>query len=214
MIQNKQLLFIFLPAIAVVGFAFFVRVIQYEPLYPKETANTNEPATFQVPIHPSDPILGDKKASVTVIAFEDFSCESCKAEQAILDELLRLYPKKLKVILKGVPASHFPFDTRMAHEYAYCANQQGKFNEFMHMAFVNSENLSPETVQTIATQIPLNDKKLTACLESGEAQQYVAYNEQIATALNVQAVPAMFIDNSQVNPPGTVEGWQELLGIQ
>ncbi len=213
MIRTRQLLFVFVPALLVVGFAFFVRVIQYEPLYPKEPAAATSDTTFQIPIYPQDPIWGDKKAAKTVILFADFSCEACKDEDVLLEKLLAEYPKKIKVIWKGIPTARFPFDTQLAHEYAYCAQEQGKFIPFKQFAFANQDSLSNEILAEISKQIPLDEKKLTACLESGEAAAFIEQNNTLATVLNIQAVPIAFIDNQQVNIPSTLDGWKTLLGL-
>ncbi len=213
MIRTRQLFLVFIPALLVVGFAFFVRILQYEPLYPKQTAQEEQDQTFQIPISPNDPILGDKKAAETTILFADYSCEACKAEDALLEQVLAEYPKKVKIIWKGIPSAHFPYDTQLAHEYGYCADRQGKFLDFKRYAFANFETLSKEIVEEIGRQIPLDARKLATCLESGEAAAFVEQTEALAGALNIQAVPIVFIDNQQINPPTTLEGWEALLGL-
>ena len=214
MLKTKHILFIFLPAVAIAAFALFIRLVQYEPLFPKEEETTSEaPETTQIPIFPDDPILGDKKAGMTLIAFEDLGCAACAEQDELFTQLLEKYPSKIKIIWKPLPVTFVPFSTSKAHEYAYCANKQKKFDKFKTLAFTNRLNLSPETLQNIGTQIELNQEKLTACLESGEAAAYTKMAEELGRALNIQSVPTIFLENMQIDHPTTVEGWETLLQL-
>lgn len=215
MIRTKQLFLIFIPAILIATFVFFIRVAQYEPLYPKKTnaEQSNETSDFQIPVTAQDPVIGYKPAPRALVAFEDFGCEGCKAQDAVLTELLQKHPKQIKIVWKGLPVTRFPFDTRLAHQYAVCAHMQGKWLAFKQYAFANSENLSPSVVNTIAKTIGLDAKKLTQCLSSGAAESAVQQVEQLATTLNIQAVPTIFWNNKQINPPQSVEAWEALLHL-
>jgi protein-disulfide isomerase len=214
MLNTKKLLTVFVPAIALVAFALFIRVLQYEPLFPKEEnnpADTN--GQFVIPIFPNDPILGDKKAPTTIIAFEDFSCPSCKQQSALLDTLLETYPGKFKIIWKGLPVSEYPYSSKLAHTYGYCAHAQEKFNEFRQLAFANSDNLSESILQKISESLDINTNKFSECLSSTNPQSYFANVEGVATILNIQSVPTFFIDNKQITTPKTETDWETILGL-
>ncbi|MEK7084106.1 MAG: thioredoxin domain-containing protein, partial [Patescibacteria group bacterium] len=127
MLKTRHIIFIFLPAILIAGFALFIQIVQYRSANEAENPET---ASIQIPVFPDDPILGDKKAGITVIAFEDFGCPGCKDQSDIFNELLDKYPGKIKIIWKGLPVTRFPFSTRRTNEYAFCANRQGKFSAF------------------------------------------------------------------------------------
>src|SRR3989338_2888177 len=170
--STKKLILIFLPFIILAAFALFIRIVQYEPLFPKIT-EMGDKTVLQVPIYPEDPITGDKKAAVTIIAFEDFACENCKLESELLSTILKEHPNSIKIIWKILPITRFPIDSTLSAQYAYCANQQGKFDIFKSYAFENGTNLSEEVLQTIVTQIKLDDKKLNTCLEAAEGAPYL-----------------------------------------
>lgn len=214
MLKTKHLFIIFIPAILIVCFALFIRIVQYEPLVPEDkSADKQNEDLSLIPIFPDDPIIGNKKAATTIIAFEDFGCEACKTQTFIFDKLLEKYPDKIKIIWKGLPVTQFPHPTETAHQYAYCANEQNKFVEFEKFAFTNSDNLSAQIISKIAEEIGLNEKALTKCLESGTADAYIEKVKQLALILNVQAVPAIFIDNKQIQPPQLIEEWETILRL-
>ena len=211
--KTKTLILIFIPALLIAGFALFIRVIQYEPLYPKVSSIKNNNNNFTIPIYPEDPIIGNKKAPLTIIAFEDFACPGCRLQFTLLEKLLEKHPSKLKIIWKGLPVSQFPQPSETAHNYAFCANEQEKFTEFYKFAFTNNTNLSEEVLNIIIGQIDLNQKKFDTCLESNRAQIHIDKTEQLGMVLNIQAVPTVFIKNKQVESPTTLEGWETLLKL-
>lgn len=213
MMKHKHIYLLFIPAVLVVIILFGVRIFQYQPLIPDSSAYENQNKDFQIPIYPDDPVLGNPRASKTVIAFEDYGCEGCKVQDMLLTQLLDKHGDKIKIIWKGLPVTHFPQPSRQAHLYGYCANQQGKFVQFKQLAFNNYLNLSEETLTKITEDIELNQKTLQACLNAPGTTEYIDKTEQIATILQIQAVPAIFINNQQVNSPATLSGWEAMLGL-
>jgi len=216
MLKTKHLAIAFVPAIVLVIGGLTWRIIQYEPLYPEipPQAEAIDTRAELVPIHHSDPVIGDANAPITIIAFEDFGCPACRQQMAILDQLIAKYPSKIRVIWKGISVVRFPYSTRTTHEYAYCAAQQGHFGTFKALAFANSDNLSKSTVDDIVNSIDgLKQKKFTECLSSGDALVYMVDVERLGRALNIQEVPTVFLDNRQIEAPQILEGWETLLEL-
>ncbi|OIO20519.1 MAG: hypothetical protein AUJ23_00160 [Candidatus Magasanikbacteria bacterium CG1_02_32_51] len=215
MLSTKKILTIFIPALLIVGLAFFVQIIKYQPLFPKVLPQDNTPKQFVIPLFPEDPIIGNPKSPITIIAFEDFSCGECSRQNDIFEILQTKYPNKFKVIWKGLPISDFPYPSINAEKYGYCANQQNKFADFKTNAFVNTLELSETTLQVIAQNIELDEKQLNKCLSSEEVTNFIKITENIAQILSVQAVPAFFIDNKQISKEDTASeyAWETLLGL-
>jgi len=214
MIKNKNVLLIFFPAILIASLALFIRVIQYEPLYPdvNEYEKIGE-NNFTIPIYPEDPIVGNRKAPISIIAFEDFACQGCKVQFSLLEKLVNKHPTKLKIFWKGLPVSKFPHSSEDAHKYAFCVNEQGKFIEFYKLAFTNSDNLSKEILDIIVNQTDIKKDRLSTCLKSTRPNDHIYITEQLGMALNIQSVPTIFINNKQIESPSTISGWETLLGL-
>ncbi len=212
--QSKYLYFIFLPAIIIVSIALFVRIIQYEPLYPKQViATEQEVQTSSITLFSDDIVTGNKQAPITVVAFEDLGCAQCKVQSEFLDQIIKKYPGKINVIYKLLTVTKFPQSTKLSHDYAYCANKQNKFEEFKQIAFANSQNLSDAMLSILAKEIDLDQKKLVNCLASQETSLYSQKIEALAKSLNVQAVPALFVDNSQIRSPQSLSEWVGILEL-
>ena len=214
MLRPRQLLIIFIPAFLIIAAILFVRILQYEPLFPKQENIEKQPAAdFSVPIFSADPLIGDRQAPTTLIVFSDLGCAHCRLQFSLWEQLMAQYPKKVKIIWKRLPVVSFPYSTELANQYAFCANQQGKFLDFIRLAFTNSNDLSQTIVESLARSADLNQEKLQTCLDSGAAQAYLQKTEQLATLLNIQAVPTIFLNNKQIDPPQVLEGWKTLLNL-
>ncbi len=214
MIKTKHILSVFVPAILLITIIFGIRLIQHNNIFQKpQIKNQANTGIELVPIFPDDPVLGSVNAGKTIVVFEDFACQGCKNQMVILDGLRKKHPGRIKVIWKGLPVKTFPVSSEPSHRYSYCAALQGKFEEFKNLAFDNLENLSPETLAAISSDIGLDTEKMAGCLATSAPTDYVERNKQLAILLNIQAVPAIFIDNEQIAPPSYVEGWETILQL-
>ncbi|MFH1286421.1 MAG: thioredoxin domain-containing protein [Candidatus Magasanikbacteria bacterium] len=215
MLKNRHIFFAFFPGLIIAGFGLFFLILQYEPLYPKENPNDNKNLEEMslVPILPADPILGNRKASKTIIVFEDFSCSACADQSKVLDQLLEKYSDQIKIIWKPLSVHKFPISSEPAHVFAYCSQAQGKFREFSSYAFTNGDNLQQTTLEAIAKKIELDENMLKECLSSQEPVDYLRANEQIAKILQIQSVPAVFVDGKQVPSPAYLSAWETVLSL-
>lgn len=209
----RHLLFLFFPALLLALVAVGFRIFQYNQLEQLTITTKVDQSNIQIPIFPNDIIDGEKKAPITIVAFEDLGCEGCAQQDILLTELDERHPGMIKVIWKFVPVNSIPFPTSRAHDLAYCAYKQNKFDAFKNLAFVNQQSLSQATLNLIVEQSQLNTDELDSCLATGEASALQQLNDELGQALQIQAVPAMFIDNTQIQIPSTVAGWEELLGL-
>lgn len=215
MLKAKHFIAILVPAILVVGFALYVRILQYQPLYPeieKTTTSANAATTAFVPTFLDDPVIG-KKASKTVTIFEDYGCEHCQEQMVLLLTLQRDYSDQFRVVTKGLPVTRFPYNTELAQDYSYCANAQGKYEPFAILAVANGNNLSGDTLNSIAETATLDQTKLATCLASAAPASYRAKVKTLAEKLGITQVPAVYLNQNRIEPPATIEGWKEILGL-
>ncbi len=208
----RNILLIFIPAIIVATFAFFVSFIQYQP----DKIVYNDPNKLEalniVPIFNEDIILGDRKAPKEIISFEDLGCSRCQGQMQIFEDLLNKYPGKVKIILKTLNVTTFPFASDEAHKYLFCANAQNKFYEFRN-ALLEAGQLDSDTIKSVSNTIGLNNESLQECLNSEELTNYIQKNEALAKQLGIESVPTTFIDDKVIQEPLNLAGWEALLSL-
>ncbi|MEK7623664.1 MAG: thioredoxin domain-containing protein [Patescibacteria group bacterium] len=213
-LSNKQLFAIFLPALLLVVFGVFVQIVRYAPTDPEEYLNESPADILNIPIFNDDPIIGRKDAATTLVAFADVGCTHCKEQFAQFQTLTSEYPKKIKIIWKGLPVTRLPYPSDRANLYAYCANEQGDFVAFVRTLIADGESFTTEEVlQTTAKTAELNTRELDRCLASGRPEVYQQKIESLARDLNIQTVPTIFLSNAQIQAPTTIEGWKAVLKL-
>ncbi|MFA5211162.1 MAG: thioredoxin domain-containing protein [Patescibacteria group bacterium] len=214
MTNLKKILFFFLPIIGLVFLLFYFSLKTNNSLfsYSQNKQNDKTGQILQIPISVNDPIIGDKKNSDTLIVFADFACSACKNDSLILENLLTNYPNKFKIIWKGLPIAVYPYDSTLAIEYAYCANEQKKFPEFEKYSYTNNSDLSSSTLSQIITEINLDQKKFNKCLNEENKDNYIKINEYYAEMLNIQEIPTYFFNNKQITPKDEND-WKLILNL-
>lgn len=209
---HRGTILLLLGAILLTSLFIAIRLFSHHQLILAGTPPTDQELAT-IPILPEDPIIGDRKAPKTVVMFEDLGCDLCAEQHAFLNQLLEMYPGKLKIIWKSLSVNSLPYPTDVAHAYAFCAAEQQLFESFVSLAFENRLVLSTETLDAISEEINLDTNTLQSCLQSPRPASYAAKNEEIAQALQIQAVPAIFVDNTQITRPRSVADWEAHLSL-
>jgi protein-disulfide isomerase len=53
-------------------------------------------------------VLGESNAPVTIVEYADFQCPYCRAERATVEEVLKEYPGKVRLVIKQTPLDIHP----------------------------------------------------------------------------------------------------------
>lgn len=86
----------------------------------------------------NSPTKGPKDAKVTIIEYSDFECPFCQRAFATVEEVLKAYPKDVKLVYKQLPLTSIHPNAQRAAEASLCALDQGKFWE-MHDKMFQSQ---------------------------------------------------------------------------
>ncbi|KKT54256.1 MAG: DSBA oxidoreductase [Candidatus Collierbacteria bacterium GW2011_GWB1_45_35] len=210
--------------------AFFLGSLWTEVKYLKKTNGqqaTGAAPTQQVPSQPdttdngapikvsvdNDPVLGDKKAIVTLIEFSDYECPFCKKY------FTDTYPQikkdyidtgKVKMVFRDLPLG-FHQNAPKEAEAAECARKQGgdtTYFKYHDQIFTkttsNGTGLALDQLPIIAKELGLNVNKFQQCLDSGEFKSEVDKDLADAGAVGANGTPTFFIGKSTSN--GEVDG--------
>lgn len=144
---------------------------------------------------------------IQIVEFADFQCPACEMAAKQMHRLVKNYGDKVQLIFKNFPLdsscnSHIP--TRM-HQHAclaakasLCAGQQGKFVDYYERLFSHQKEISPETIQTWASELGLNKEAFGACLESQETSIAIQKDIDLAATLGLQSTPTFFVNGKKV----------------
>ena len=104
---------------------------------------------FKVPVSKDAPTKGAQNAKVTIVEWSDFQCPFCSRVEPTVSQILKTYPKDVKVIWKNNPLP-FHKDAGPAATLALLAHEQGKFWQAHELLFKNQQALGREALEKYA----------------------------------------------------------------
>ncbi len=152
----------------------------------------------KVEVAATGPSRGPANAKVTIVEFSDFQCPYCAHGRQTIDQVMKAYDGKVRVVFRDFPLS-FHEHAEKAAEAGQCANEQGKFWEMHDWMFDNQGSLTLEGLQGAAQKLGLDSAKFNACLSSGKFASTVAANQKAGEAAGVRGTPAFFINGVFLN---------------
>jgi protein-disulfide isomerase len=155
------------------------------------------------------PVRGPADAALTVVAFSDFECPSCRRAEATLSEVLA-GRSDIRLVFKHFPLeSHV--DGRRAAEAAALAARSGLFWQ-MHDALFDGGPLDEDSILARASRAGLG--KLGPDLRSGAGAPAVAADVAAGRRLGVDATPTFFVAGHRLVGGITAGTWRLLLDAE
>jgi protein-disulfide isomerase len=155
------------------------------------------------------PARGPDKAPVTIIAFSDYQCPYCKRAHTTVEEVMKTYGDKVKLVYRDYPLP-FHENARPAAEAAACANAQGKFWEY-HEKLWGASDLSTEKLKAMAGEIGLDQKKFDECLAKQEFKAVIDKDIADGASVGVSGTPAFFINGRMLSGAQPFEKFKEVI---
>jgi protein-disulfide isomerase len=164
----------------------------------------------RVTVEAKGPSKGAADAKVTIVEFSDFQCPFCSKAEPAVDEVMKNYSDKVRVVFR-----HFPLDFHdkafKAAEAAGCAEDQGKFWEFHKTLFANQGALSIDDLKAHAKTLGLDSGKFNECLDSGKMKAKVDGDMAAARAVGVNGTPAFFINGIVISGAQPYDKFKEII---
>ncbi|MCA2981856.1 MAG: thioredoxin domain-containing protein, partial [Myxococcaceae bacterium] len=152
-----------------------------------------EPPAPRVTVEAKGPSKGNATAKITIVEFSDFQCPFCSRAEPSVDEVMKTYGDKVRVVFR-----HFPLDFHdkafKAAEASACAEEQGKFWEFHKTLFANQGALDVSDLKTHAKTLGLDAAKFDACLDGNKMKAKVDEDMAAGRKAGVNGTPAFFIN--------------------
>ena len=149
-------------------------------------------------------VRGNPDAPVTLEEFGDFQCPPCGQFARFVDELLREYNSRLRVVFRNYPLPAHEH-AREAAQAAEAAGLQGKFWEMYDMLYREQEAWSKapntrELFESYAGTIGLDVDQFRKDMDSDKVRERIDSDHALADFLGVKATPTLFINNHAIDP--------------
>jgi len=155
------------------------------------------------------PFKGPEGAPVVVAVFSDFQCPYCAKVSSLMDQVLALYPKEVKVVYKS-----FPLQTHQlavpAAVAALAAHRQGKFWEMHDKIFENLNGLTEDKFPEFAKGLGLDMEKFAKDSADPQLRQQVQLDLQSGVKAEVRGTPTIFVNGRRLNER-SLEGMKALI---
>jgi protein-disulfide isomerase len=139
------------------------------------------------------PSKGPENAPVTIVEFSDFQCPFCSRAKNTVDEVVKGYGDKVRLVFRHFPLS-FHENAPKAAEASACAQDQGKFWEYHDKLFANQGALKVDDLKKHAADLGLDAARFNECLDSGKKAELVKKDMSAGEKAGVSGTPAFFIN--------------------
>ena len=158
--------------------------------------------------NPSDIIIGNKDAKITVVEFFDYNCGYCERALEDLNNLSIKNPD-IEVILKEYPIlNDNSYDlAKLSHS----AGLQGNYFEFHGKLLRLKGKVSYDDALELAKDMGLDIKKLVDDYNSKEVNDIIANNKVLGYSLAVSGTPAYFIGDIKLDGAVGLETLEEVI---
>lgn len=142
------------------------------------------------------PAIGAEKPRVVIAEFADYQCPYCRSSQAIIRDLIKTYRDQIRLVFKHLPLE-IHSEAFAASQAAFCAGQQGAFWPY-HDALLGSEDLSPDSLKKLATNLQLDLVKFNNCNTSDESRVAVQQDLDEARRFGINSTPTFVINGKLI----------------
>lgn len=163
-------------------------------------------------IDATGPSRGNQSAKVVIVEFADFECQFCAKAHETVNEVLKAYGGKVRLVFRHYPLS-FHMKAAKAAEATACADEQGKFWE-LHDALFESQALDLEALKVQAKRAGLDEAKFESCLDSGRTATLVKRDLAAGQQVGVSGTPAFFINGFMLSGAQPEEAFRRVIDAE
>jgi protein-disulfide isomerase/formylglycine-generating enzyme required for sulfatase activity len=143
-----------------------------------------------------NPVKGPAGAKVVIQEFADFQCPFCKRAQPTMDQIIKQYGGRVKVVWRNLPLD-FHTDAPLAAEAAYEAFVQqgnGGFWRFQKKLYDKQPDIKRPTLEAIAQEIGLDMRTFRAALDDHTHRAAIDDDKHIADTAGIRGTPGFTIN--------------------
>lgn len=157
-----------------------------------------------------DPFLGPVDAAVTIIQFAEFQCPFCGRAKEAIDQLLKNYPKDVRLVVRDFPLG-FHDRAIPAAIAANCAGVQGKYFEMYDKMMSDQRSLSDIDLRAHADALGLDIAAWTACRADPAQEAEVRKDMEDGAKVGVTGTPAFFVNGIMISGAQPYSAFEQLV---
>lgn len=159
------------------------------------------------------PATGAADAPVTIVEFTDYQCPYCHRAQTVIDEVLRRYAGKVRLVHLDFPLDGHP-EAVPAARAARCAGEQGRFWEYHRGLMTQPGSLDAADLRSRAAALRLREDAFASCLASDRHDAAIQSELQHGSDLGVTGTPAYFVNGRMLSGARPIESFAEVIDAE
>jgi protein-disulfide isomerase len=163
----------------------------------KTAKSPQEPEKKDVPAPTKDnPFQGPENAKIVIQEFSDFQCPFCSRVNPTVEQILKEYPKEVKVVWRNMPLPFHPdapLAAEAAHEVFVQAGNKG-FWKYHQKLFANQSAIKRPDLEKYAEELGLDMTKFKAALDNHTHKAAIDKDVDAAKQAGVSGTPAFTVN--------------------
>ena len=164
-------------------------------------------------------IAGADTAPLTIEEFADFSCPYCSKSEVTIEQLLALYPGKLRLIFHNLPLTKVhPASLLAAKAFsAVCLQDANRAYTFQQVLFHNQDRVKSEGENYLfeaAASVGADITKMRADMQSPVVAQMIDADQKLADQHHFTGTPAFLIGAETILGAYPIENFKQAIDRQ
>ncbi|MBA6258066.1 MULTISPECIES: DsbA family protein [unclassified Colwellia] len=143
------------------------------------------------------PIKGPLEAKVTIVEFFDPACETCSAFYPLVNNLIKRYPGKIKVMMRYTPFHKGSDQVVKLLEAAHLQEQFWPAVEILfakQQAWTRHHVAQPQSAHALLKDLPLDSAQFMRDVSSENVSKVIMQDIKDGKTLEVRATPQFFVN--------------------
>lgn len=173
----------------------------------------NPPPKPRIQVEAKGPSTGPADAKVVMVEFSDFECPFCSRAKNVVDEVMKKYDGKVRLVFRQFPLS-FHSHAKKAAEASLCADAQGKFWAYHDALFADQKHLEAKELKEAAKKLGLDEAAFASCLDGGSKGAIIDEDLAAAQKAGVTGTPAFFINGVLLSGAQPLEEFERVIDAE
>jgi protein-disulfide isomerase len=190
--MNKKTLFISATLIIILAFIAAISIFKTE-----QTNQNSKVEHYNKVERINAPIKGPKDAKVTIVEFFDPACETCAVFYPLVNNIIKKYPGKVKVMMRYAPLHQ---GSDQVVKLLEAAHIQGQFWPAVDILFAKQQQWTrhhvaqPQTARSLLKTLPLDNEQFKQDTSSKSVSDIIEKDIAEGKTLKVRATPQFFVN--------------------
>jgi protein-disulfide isomerase len=185
--------------------------VDVDPAAVDEVGFFDSETVWRVTLSGQEPQIGPRSAAISLVVWSSIDCALCRQQGGVLDEIIKTYGDRARLVWKTHPAPQSEAD-ELAAQAACAAHRQSHFWEYRdRFKDANGEKRTKSLFVKIASDVGLDPVRFRRDMVSGACRQHLDADRVTAAQVGVVAVPTLTVNGRKAPSVVTPELLQEII---